>query len=59
MQKITESDSLHNDLELMSTHKILSGINQEDKKVSEAIELIIPDIEKFIDATYLKKVTWN
>jgi N-acetylmuramic acid 6-phosphate etherase len=52
--KITESDSLHNGLEHQSIRELLEGINQEDAKVSIAVGLIIPEIEKFIDAAYDK-----
>jgi N-acetylmuramic acid 6-phosphate etherase len=50
MAKITESESLHSDLEKRSTAEILYGINQEDAKVHAAIHTIIPDIERFIEA---------
>ena len=49
MQKITESESLYNDLDKMSTSELLTSINQEDAKVSEAIADIIPDIERLVD----------
>ncbi|MCR9172825.1 MAG: N-acetylmuramic acid 6-phosphate etherase [bacterium] len=49
-QRITESESLHKDLELQSTNSLLRGINQEDQKVALAVEAVIPQIEAFIDA---------
>jgi N-acetylmuramic acid 6-phosphate etherase len=49
--KITESPSLYRHLERMSTHDLLTNINTEDKKVAEAVEKAIPQIEKLIDAT--------
>ena len=49
MKKITESSSLHNDLEQMSTSELLSNINNEDKKVAHAVEEIIPQITKLVD----------
>lgn len=52
--KITESSSNHDNLELKSTSELLKGINQEDKTVAFAVEEIIPEIEKFIDACYLR-----
>lgn len=52
--KITESDSLHQNLEQQSTGELLRGINQEDAKVHLAVGTIIPEIEKFIDAAYEK-----
>ncbi|MCB9189727.1 MAG: N-acetylmuramic acid 6-phosphate etherase [Flavobacteriales bacterium] len=52
MQKITESSSLHNDLDKMSTLELLNNINQEDKKVALAVEEAIPVIEKFVEELY-------
>lgn len=49
MLKITESSSLHNELENKSTGNILLGINQEDQKVATAVQQIIPSIEPLID----------
>lgn len=49
MNRITESESNHHNLDKMSTAQILSGINQEDKKVALAIENCIPQIEKLVD----------
>jgi len=47
--KITESPSLYNDLEHMSVHEILEGINREDSKVHVAVQKEIPKIEQFVD----------
>lgn len=52
MQKITETASLYSDLEKMSTADLLHNINAEDQKVARAIELILPEIEAFVDAAY-------
>jgi N-acetylmuramic acid 6-phosphate etherase len=54
MQKITESSSLYNDLEFMSTNDILSNINNEDHKVAEAVKLIIPNIEALVDQIVIR-----
>lgn len=54
INKITESSSNHNDLDKMSTYELLGGINSEDQKVAVAIQQIIPNIEKFIDACHLR-----
>ena len=51
-QKITESDSVHNNLEKLNTITLLQGINEEDHKVPRAIEAILPQIEKFIDSAF-------
>ena len=47
-EKITEQSSLYNDLEKMSVHDLLVGINNEDKKVALAVEKAIPAIEKLV-----------
>ncbi len=54
MKKITESSSLYDRLEQMSTHELLTNINEEDKKVAYAIEKVIPSIENFVDACFLR-----
>ena len=54
INRITESDSLHNDLEKMSTLELLQGINQEDQKVALAIQKILPEIGAFIEEAALK-----
>tara|TARA_R110002050_G_scaffold80768_1_gene172721 strand:- start:30551 stop:31357 length:807 start_codon:yes stop_codon:yes gene_type:complete len=48
MKRITEQESLHSDLEKQSVSDILSGINQEDKKVANAVELVIPQLTPLI-----------
>lgn len=50
MQKTTESDSLHHDLEHLSPLQILQGINEEDKKVAIAVATAIPQIEALTGA---------
>ncbi len=50
-EKITEKDSLYNDLEKMSVHELLVNINNEDKKVPYAVEKAIPQIEKLVEKT--------
>ncbi|MFN7014737.1 MAG: N-acetylmuramic acid 6-phosphate etherase, partial [Bacteroidia bacterium] len=47
-QKVTEQSSLYNDLEKMSIHEVLVNINNEDRKVPDAIEKTIPQIEKLV-----------
>lgn len=49
-KKITETPSNYSDLELMNTKSILSNINNEDKKVAEAVQKSIPQITKLVDA---------
>lgn len=54
MEKITESDSLHQNLENKSIRELLEGINQEDRKVAEVISKCIPDIEPLVEAIVMK-----
>lgn len=44
-KKITESDSLYDDLEHQSVQDLLKNINNEDKKVAFAVEEALPQIE--------------
>lgn len=52
--RTTEKDSLHKDLEKMSVHELLSGINQEDQKIASAVESEIPAIQKLVETIVLK-----
>lgn len=47
-EKITESPSLYDHLEQKTVRELLSAINNEDKKIPDAIELVIPQIEKLV-----------
>lgn len=46
--KITEQPSLYDNLEDKSVLELLTGINNEDKKVALAVEKAIPQIEKLV-----------
>jgi N-acetylmuramic acid 6-phosphate etherase len=46
----TESESLYHDLEKMSIKEILTNIHAEDKKVIEAVDTAMPQIEKLVTA---------
>lgn len=50
MQKNTESDSLHHNLEQLSPLQILQGINKEDRKIADAVASAIPQIEALTGA---------
>ncbi|MDT0690438.1 N-acetylmuramic acid 6-phosphate etherase [Salegentibacter sp. F188] len=50
----TERSSKYNDLEKMSISQLLSSINAEDKTVPEAIEEVIPEIEKLVEVIVQK-----
>ena len=46
--KISEQESLYNDLEKKSVHELLTEINQEDHKVADAVQQAIPEIERLV-----------
>jgi len=48
--KITETPSDYTDLELMNTQSILENINNQDQKVAEAVQKVIPQLTKLVDA---------
>lgn len=50
MIRVTEQESAYNDIDKMSVLEILKGINNEDKTVPEAVEKVIPQIEKLATA---------
>jgi len=54
MHRVTEETSLHRHLEKMSTIELLTGINQEDKKVADAVELVLPKIAELVDSLHGK-----
>lgn len=54
INRITESTSNHSDLDKMSTLELLNGINSEDATVAAAVQKIIPEIERFVDACFAR-----
>jgi N-acetylmuramic acid 6-phosphate etherase len=46
MIRVTEQESKYHDIDQMSVLEILKGINDEDKTVPQAVEKVIPQIEK-------------
>jgi len=52
--KSTESDSNYNHLEQMDIISLLTNINKEDKTVPDAIEKVIPNIEKLVEVIVAK-----
>lgn len=50
IEKVTEEESHYHDLEKMSVREILTGMNQEDKTVPDAVGKAIPQIEKLVAA---------
>lgn len=49
-KKITETPSNHDNLERLDTLSILTKMNEEDKKVADAVAMVIPEITKLVDA---------
>jgi len=47
-ESITESESLYNNLELMSVRQLLEDIHEEDKKILPAVYKTIPQIEDLV-----------
>lgn len=54
MERVTESESHFNNLDLMSTRELLQGMNDEDKTVPLAVEKEIENIEKLVDACVVR-----
>jgi len=52
MKRLTESNSNHDDLELMSTSDILECINSEDQTVASAVQNEIENITRFINSAF-------
>ncbi len=50
MQKTTEQSSHYRHLEKMRVRELLTSINKEDKNVPLAVEKVIPQIEKLVEA---------
>ncbi len=46
--KLTESESLYDDLENMEVHNILLNINKEDQKVAFIVQKSIPIVENLV-----------
>lgn len=54
MEKITESDSLYDGLEKMSTLELLTAINEQDQLVPKAVCEILPAINNFVKEALAK-----
>ena len=52
MNNTTESVSNYDHLEKMSTSELIENINREDQSVAHSIQLVLPQIEKVIDAIF-------
>jgi N-acetylmuramic acid 6-phosphate etherase len=54
MKKITESESLYQNLETKPTLELLNDINKEDQKVALAVSKVIPEISRLVEEIYTK-----
>ena len=52
--KTTEQESLYQDLENQSVSTLLQQINQEDKKVADAVNAALPQIEALVNPILLR-----
>ncbi len=52
--KITEEASHYDKLEQMDTLDIISSINNEDKKVADAVAEVLPEISRLVDETTIR-----
>lgn len=52
--KTTESPSNHDKLESMQTMELLVAMNEEDMRVPNAIQAVLPSIEKLVEHTWPK-----
>tara|TARA_B100000579_G_scaffold226058_1_gene185108 strand:- start:67 stop:882 length:816 start_codon:yes stop_codon:yes gene_type:complete len=50
IKKVTEQDSLYNNLENLSTTELINSIHNEDKKICSAVQKVLPLISKLVDA---------
>ncbi|HET9571094.1 MAG TPA: N-acetylmuramic acid 6-phosphate etherase [Bacteroidales bacterium] len=48
--KVTEMASLHDNLENRSVLELLSGINEEDHKIADAVEKVIPALNVLVES---------
>ena len=53
-EKITEKDSLYNDLHKMSTEEIINNIHKEHQKAVKSINKVLPNISIIIDKIFEK-----
>ncbi|MFL2610827.1 MAG: N-acetylmuramic acid 6-phosphate etherase [Flavobacteriaceae bacterium] len=54
IQKVTEQDSLYDNLEDLSTSELVNSIHNEDKKICSSIQKVLPFITKLVDALVSK-----
>ena len=50
IHKITEQDSLYDNLENLSTTELVNSIHKEDKKICSSVQRVLPLVSKLVDA---------
>ena len=53
-QKVTEQDSIYDNLENLSTTELVNSIHNEDKKICSSVQKVLPLISKLVDALVSK-----
>lgn len=54
MEKFTEQESNHKNLDTKSVSELLYGINQEDQLVAEAVKKVVPQIELLVNEIVIR-----
>ena len=47
--RVTEQASAYDDLQRMTVHDLLTGINREDRRVADAVAATIPTMERLVE----------
>ncbi len=53
-KKVTEQDSIYDNLENLSTTDLINSIHQEDKKICSSVQKILPALCQLVDALVYK-----
>ena len=56
-RKVTEEDSIYDDLENLSTIELINSIHEEDKKICSSVQKVLPLISKLVDKLVSKLST--
>ena len=54
IKKVTEQDSIYDNLEKLSTSELINSIHNEDKKICSSVQKVLPSISKLVDALVSK-----
>lgn len=56
-RKVTEEDSIYDDLENLSTIELINSIHEEDKKICSSVQKVLPLLSKLVDKLVSKLST--